>query len=128
MHIDGQLKRKRRLSMTSLIDVIFLLLLFFMLSSTFTRFAEIDIAAGRGGQTPTAAAPDVFIRLDGERGWKVNGAAMPTDVAITELRRLEGDGAKSALVIVRENVSSQMLVEALEKIAGEVNLKISVAG
>ena len=32
--------------MTSLIDVIFLLLLFFMLSSTFSRFAEVEISAG----------------------------------------------------------------------------------
>lgn len=129
MHIDTRIKRKRRLSMTSLIDVIFLLLLFFMLSSTFTRFAEIDIAAGRGGQAPTnAVAPDVFVRLDGERGWKINGAAMSADLAIEELQRLEGDGAKSALVVVRDNVSSQMLVEALERIAGKVKLKISVAG
>lgn len=38
-------KRKRRhLSMTSLIDVIFLLLLFFMLASTFTRFSELEIS------------------------------------------------------------------------------------
>ena len=32
--------RRRRLPLTPLIDVIFLLLLFFMLSSTFTRFSD----------------------------------------------------------------------------------------
>ena len=42
-------RRRRKLSMTSLIDVIFLLLLFFMLTSTFTRFAELDLAAASGG-------------------------------------------------------------------------------
>jgi biopolymer transport protein ExbD len=35
--------------MTSLIDVIFLLLLFFMLSSTFSRFGEVELTAAAGG-------------------------------------------------------------------------------
>ncbi|MEM8921756.1 MAG: biopolymer transporter ExbD, partial [Pseudomonadota bacterium] len=40
-----RVRRRGRSSITSLIDVIFLLLLFFMLASTFTRFSEVDIAA-----------------------------------------------------------------------------------
>ena len=38
-------RRSGRLSMTSLIDVIFLLLLFFMLTSTFSKFSEVELAA-----------------------------------------------------------------------------------
>ncbi|WP_367714863.1 biopolymer transporter ExbD [Nitratireductor sp. GISD-1A_MAKvit] len=41
-------RRRKPLSLTSLIDVIFLLLLFFMLSSTFTRFASVEISGGAG--------------------------------------------------------------------------------
>ena len=47
-------RRRRRLSMTSLIDVIFLLLLFFMLTSTFTRFSEVELTAAGSG-TPRVA-------------------------------------------------------------------------
>lgn len=129
MHIETRHNRRRRLSMTSLIDVIFLLLLFFMLSSTFTRFAEVEIAAGRGGESaPTSGLPDVFIRLDGVAGWKINGAPMPVENALGVLRRLEAGGARTALVIVRENLTSQDLVEALEQIGRTVTLKVSVAG
>ena len=39
-----RVQQRRRASITSLIDVIFLLLLFFMLASTFSKFSEIDIA------------------------------------------------------------------------------------
>jgi len=129
MRIEAAGRRRRRLSMTSLIDVIFLLLLFFMLSSTFTRFAEVDIVAGRAGESVAAARlPDVFIRLDGEDGWKVNGARMSVESALDELGRLQTGGARTALVVVREDVTSQMLVDALERISGRVDLQLSVAG
>src|SRR6056297_2844310 len=55
-------RRRRRLSMTSLIDVIFLLLLFFMLSSTFTRFAEVELAAAGEGGAASENRP-VFLSL-----------------------------------------------------------------
>ena len=129
MRIEAAGRCRRLLSMTSLIDVIFLLLLFFMLSSTFTRFAEVDIVAGRAGESVAAAQlPDVFIRLDGEDGWKVNGAQMSVDSALETLSRLQADGARTALIVVRENVTSQMLVDALERIGGRVDLRLSVAG
>jgi biopolymer transport protein ExbD len=43
-------------TLTPLIDVIFLLLLFFMLSSTFTRFAEVPLTNAGGGVADRAAA------------------------------------------------------------------------
>ena len=49
--------------MTSLIDVIFLLLLFFMLSSTFSRFAEVEISAAAGGAAAPSDTPPAFLRL-----------------------------------------------------------------
>ncbi len=129
MRIDGTLRRRRRLSLTSLIDVIFLLLLFFMLSSTFTRFAEVDISTGRAGEpTGVQALPDVFIRLGAQDSWKINGAELPTDLAMAELVRLEENGAKTLILTVRPDVSSQALVDALERIKKSSKLKVSVAG
>ncbi|MCY6379683.1 biopolymer transporter ExbD [Hoeflea prorocentri] len=129
MRIDRAIKRRKKLSLTSLIDVIFLLLLFFMLSSTFTRFAEVDIVAGRAG-TPVATtkAPDIFIRLEAGDDWKINGAALDIDAAMIELQRLEDLGASTAVVVVRPQVSSQELVDALERISKSANLKVAVAG
>ncbi|MBW8639300.1 biopolymer transporter ExbD [Hoeflea sp. WL0058] len=121
--------KRRRLSLTSLIDVIFLLLLFFMLSSTFTRFSEVDIVAGRAGkQASVSKMPDVFIRLGKDNSWKVNGAELPQEAAVTELQRLEQAGAKTAVIVVREDVTSQALVDALELLANNSKLNISVAG
>ena len=72
MRIEAALRRRRPLSLTSLIDVIFLLLLFFMLSSTFTRFASVEITGGPASATASSTPPDVMIRLE-EGQWTVNG-------------------------------------------------------
>ena len=45
--------RRRAISLTPLIDVVFILLLFFMLSSTFTQWRQLDLAVpGTGAATP----------------------------------------------------------------------------
>ncbi|MFN3722119.1 MAG: biopolymer transporter ExbD [Paracoccaceae bacterium] len=54
--------RRRALSMTSLIDVIFLLLLFFMLSSTFTRYGDLPLSTATGGTGISTEAP-AFLRV-----------------------------------------------------------------
>lgn len=127
MRIEQAVKRRRPLSLTSLIDVIFLLLLFFMLSSTFTRFAEVEITGGRAATASAAERPDVLIRLSAE-GWQVNGATFTEDDAMPELARLHEAGAESAVVLVRgADVTSQMLVGAVERIRRETELTLSVA-
>lgn len=53
---------RKRTSITSLIDVIFLLLLFFMLASTFTKFSEIEISSG--SQSTSSVQNEDIIRLN----------------------------------------------------------------
>jgi biopolymer transport protein ExbD len=126
MRVNAATTRARRLSLTSLIDVIFLLLLFFMLSSTFTRFAEVEIS---GGQATSGASgtPDVLVRL-GDDGWSVNGAALADTAGVAaEVARLQAAGAESAVLIVRGEASSQDLVSAVEAIGQQSTIALSVA-
>lgn len=126
MRVEFAVRRRRRLSLTPLIDVIFLLLLFFMLSSTFTRFAEVEIVAGRSGSASAAPRPDILIRLSAD-GWTVNGMALPIAQAVAELDRLAEAGASSAVLLVRGEVTSQSLVSAVERIRRETALTLTVA-
>lgn len=100
--------RKRRLSLTSLIDVIFLLLLFFMLSSTFTRFGDLPFIAATGGATQ-AGAPPAFLRISADaitlNVAEVSLAALPDAIAAL-------DGAL-VLVAPSEAVTAQRLVDVL---------------
>jgi biopolymer transport protein ExbD len=124
MRIEASRRRRRPLSLTSLIDVIFLLLLFFMLSSTFTRFGEVAITGG-GASAPAGEPPDVLIRLTADQ-WSVNGRSFGKVDALLELVRLEQSGAKAAVLMVRGAVSSQQLVAAIEQIRRETGIALSV--
>ena len=124
MRIEATLRRRRPVSLTSLIDVIFLLLLFFMLSSTFTRFGEVAIT-GRRATASAGDAPDVMIRLS-DGGWSVNGRSFDEAAAVVELGRLKAAGARTAVIMVRGDVNSQQLVSALEMIGRASGLSLGV--
>ena len=112
--------------MTSLIDVIFLLLLFFMLSSTFARFAEIEVSGGVASSTAAGERPDVLLRYDGVE-WRVNGLAIADDELEGELARLSDAGAETAVLLVRGEMTSQDLISAVERIGAGTPLRLTVA-
>ena len=116
--------------MTSLIDVIFLLLLFFMLSSTFSRFAEVELAAATGGRTsaPSDTKP-TFLRL-GEDEVSLNGqsytlADLPE--AFADLRQEDTD-ALPVLISLQDEVTSQRLTDLLVALRPVQGLRVTVLG
>ncbi len=114
--------------MTSLIDVIFLLLLFFMLSSTFSRFSEVEIsAAGSGGATESEAQMS-FLQL-GENSLRMNGE----DIDLTNLSQEFSEIAPDAetlrvIVSLRDEVTAQRLTDVLVVLRGIDRLNINVLG
>ncbi len=126
MRIEPVAARRRALSLTSLIDVIFLLLLFFMLSSTFTRFAEVTVSGGRASAAAPGHRPDILIQADG-LAWRINGLDVGEEDLTRELSRLEVLGAASAVILLRGDMTSQTLVGVLERIAAGTDLAVTVA-
>ena len=108
----GSSKRKRVLSLTSLIDVIFLLLLFFMLSSTFSNYADIDLAVATSG-TATSDETPVLLKLTHDR-LRLNGK----DIKLSELTQAISPFAQDhtkrlVLVSLGPKVNAQQLVDLL---------------
>lgn len=121
--------RRRALSMTSLIDVIFLLLLFFMLSSTFTRFAEIELAAagaGGGGQEGAQGRP-VFLTL-GPDSLRLNGTPQPLDKlkAASFAEFAQGTTSIPVLVSLQGEVTAQRLADLLVVLRQLPRLRVTV--
>lgn len=125
MALRKQASRRRPLSLTSLIDVIFLLLLFFMLSSTFTRFAEIPVSAALAGAgAPTSAEPPLFLRLS-EDDVLLNGQT----VALSEIAAaVQGfdDGVDLLLISLTETVTTQRLTDLLVRLPASEDLTVLV--
>ncbi len=110
--------------MTPLIDVIFLLLLFFMLTSTFTRFSEIQLSAAGAGAGVASEAPPLFVWL-GVEGVSLNG----TTLELPALRAAVTDqieGPTTLLVSADDGVTSQRLVDLLVALGLRSDLAITV--
>ncbi|MEM8848828.1 MAG: biopolymer transporter ExbD [Pseudomonadota bacterium] len=111
--------RRRALSLTPLVDVIFLLLLFFMLTSTFSRYGEIEISAAAGGGSGEALTDAAFLQLGPERILLAG-----REVALEELPgRLED---RRALIALRDGVDAQRLVDVLGVLRDVPGLNLTV--
>ncbi|MBC9245984.1 biopolymer transporter ExbD [Paracoccus sp. 11-3] len=120
-----KLRRRRSLSLTSLIDVIFLLLLFFMLSSTFSRFAEVEFAsASAGGAASTA--PPVFLSL-AAGSLRLNGAEAAMDsLSDTLTQHRTGDDPLRVVVAAQADVTAQQLTDLLVVLRAIPNISVTV--
>jgi biopolymer transport protein ExbD len=117
--------RRRPLSLTSLIDVIFLLLLFFMLTTTFTRTAELPLVAAGSGTGSLQTAP-VFLRLAPE-DLTVNGQPVPLEDALDRIAAL-GPDTPRVLVSLAPGVSAQRLADLLALLRRQPGLAVQVLG
>lgn len=109
--------------MTSLIDVIFLLLLFFMLSSTFSKFAEVPLPVGTAGSAEAAPKPPMFLRISPET-ITLNGRLVEIDDLNTAPALQEEE--TRLLVALAPDVSSQRLTDVLVALRGLPDISLNV--
>ena len=127
MPVDRSVRRPRRITLTPLIDIIFLLLLFFMLSSTFTRFAELPLMNAGAGATG-GGPPPVFLRLRVDT-LHLNGDGLSLDALPAALAAFapEGDADTVTLLVTLDaEVTSQDLIDLLVLLQGKTWLAVSV--
>ena len=113
MRLANPSRPKRAISLTPLIDVVFLLLVFFMLASTFLKFGTVKLETAGAGTETIAPADIVLIHVAGEGRLTVNG--VPTDAAgiVDLINARVAEGAKSAALVSREEATVSDLVSAL---------------
>ncbi|MDJ0932743.1 biopolymer transporter ExbD [Breoghania sp.] len=118
--IDKRPARRRPIELTSLIDVIFLLLLFFMLASTFSHYQALPLSGG--GETAnaaTAAVRPALLRVHGEGRMDLNAQPVSADDLTARLEKLKQNEIERVAISsggkanVRDVVSA---MDAVEKI------------
>lgn len=63
MHIDRAVRKTRSVPLTPLIDVVFLLLVFFMLSTSFVRTRSLELMLPQGEQVDTAVNEGKLLQI-----------------------------------------------------------------
>jgi biopolymer transport protein ExbD len=115
---------RRKLSMTSLIDVIFLLLLFFMLTSTFSKFSEVELSAAGSRAAAPSDRPPLFMQLSSD-ALRLNGT--PLTLATLGTSRLsKAEPETTLLVSLYGAVTAQRLTDLLVALRGFSSLNVTV--
>ncbi|MEM7291024.1 MAG: biopolymer transporter ExbD [Pseudomonadota bacterium] len=115
MQIETISRPRRYPSLTSLIDVIFLLLLFFMLSSTFSKYSEVELSSAKSGPGNGVEKPALFIQLSKDE-WRINGQRFAKSEVAQFLAEFDKDDDAQAVLRVSEDASAQDLVDAVNQL------------
>ncbi|MBS0002549.1 MAG: biopolymer transporter ExbD [Thioalkalivibrio sp.] len=121
-------RRRASIGLTPLIDVVFILLVFFMLASSFVDWRAIELAAPSAGTSGTGGSVEgallVEVRADGLR---FAGEALPlSTIAERVAARLAAAPDTVVLVKPAPGVTLQSSVTVLDRLAetGAVNLSL----
>jgi biopolymer transport protein ExbD len=137
MLISAPVARRRRIPLTPLIDVIFILIMFFLLSSTFGVWRPLSVSLQRPapvvstGQETPRSGPAVFIVVrpglqDGRAELTVNGVEMDFEDLAAELDRLAALGAEDALLVPDRGTDFQRVVTILDEARGSRLNRVSL--
>ncbi|MBU3030011.1 ExbD/TolR family protein [Paracoccus marinaquae] len=109
----GPRRHPRRMSLTPMIDVVFLLLIFFMLSSRFGIDAVLPIAGGSEGTGSEWQGAPRLVDIAAD-GLMLNGAAVEEEALADALTPLMPPEGGAVVLRPREGADLQRLVEVMD--------------
>ena len=127
MRLDAPQRKRSVVGLTSLIDVIFLLLLFFMLSSTFSHFSQLDLGVAGTGSGSGGERPKLIISLSEQGAIRLNGRNAERVGLDQALKPFLDEGVETAVVVPKGDVALQELVSLLEDLKQSKLKSVSLA-
>jgi biopolymer transport protein ExbD len=129
--------KKKRIPLTPLIDVIFILVMFFLLSSTFGIWRPLEVSLGGDGGPPAGdqatiqKIPAVLIMVrkglgPGTMRLSVNGQDLDLLALADELDRLAARGAEDAILVPVGGTEFQQVVRILDMARSSKIKKVSL--
>lgn len=114
MLLSDRTPTRRTVSLTPLIDVVFLLLVFFMLASTFMKFTSIPVTTVGGGPAATQpAARDIALIHVSATAMTVNATPVASADLENHLARLQATGLAHAVIALRPGATVADLTRTL---------------
>lgn len=113
--VFGTPRAKKRISLAPMIDVVFLLLVFFMLASQFGRDQVVPLATGGAGNV--YQGPPRLVRVTAEGLW-LNGLPVAADGLAERLQSLTSDMSDAIVLQPDASASLQHLMDAAGLLTG----------
>jgi biopolymer transport protein ExbD len=122
------LTRKSLVNLTPLIDVVFILLIFFMLASNFIKWHSLELSVSEPDEIVLDHQVLSVIHIDKNGNFALNSTVLPLDEIIGKVRQRILSNPDHPVVIQPEKGSPlQLLVDALEKLKITSGSNISLA-
>ena len=118
------MRRRATISLTPLIDVVFILLVFFMLATSFTNWRTLELGVTKtGGRNEMKGTILVELRKDGLR---LSGRTVSNDTLIDKLAsQFKTDPDQAVLIKPEAGVVLQQAVDLAEQISAAGGRKVS---
>ncbi len=128
MRIEAPPRRRRLVSLTPLIDVVFILLIFFMLASSYVEWQAFSVAAPAEGTASAEADEDPLRVVVEAEAYRIGGERVAPGALRARLERIAGQRPERAVQIApAEGVAVRPVVEALDAAAAAGMSNVSVA-
>ena len=129
MDFSGRSKSKVELNVAPLIDIVFLLLVFFMLASTFIRPESINLAIRAPSGVGEQSEQPILVHIGANGAIRLNGLVLTIQDLKQELlaRSSLPQNNRTITVQTQDDVSVQFLVKVMDEIneAGYSDIAIS---
>jgi biopolymer transport protein ExbD len=114
MNLKGRNKVRTDFSMASMTDIVFLLLIFFMLTSTLVTSSALDLVLPKS-KAQSVKKQDVSVSIDAELNFELNGAEVSEDELEPRLLALVG-GNPDAVILLQadESVPTGVTVKVMD--------------
>jgi biopolymer transport protein ExbD len=116
------------IDISPLIDMVFILLIFFMVSTTFQKDMKVDLERPGAGSAVNASTKSVRIFIDRNGDVFMDGNPVRTWVIQSRLREQFKSGAsKSVLVVTDRRIASEKLIEVVDqcRLAGAADVGVA---
>jgi biopolymer transport protein ExbD len=120
-------KNKQLISLTPLIDVVFILLLFFMLSSTFNKTKQIELtASATGGVQSTSVSQRILLHDNNSLTINDTVYSLQSNELVKKLAAF-AEANDTVVLAATAQVSIQQLIAVIDQIKSHDIQKLSVA-
>ena len=116
------------IDISPLIDMVFILLIFFMVSTTFVKDMKLDLERPSASSSSRASTKAIRIYVDSDAVIYMDGNPVKAYMLQSRVReQIQGGKSDSILVIVDSNVPSEKLIEVVDqcRLAGAADVGVA---
>lgn len=128
MRLRARPEQKSELDISPLIDMVFILLIFFMVSTTFVKDMKIDIERPGAGSAERASSKALRINIDSSANVYIDGNPVRPWMIQGHVRDfLDSAGGGQVLVITDRRVPAERLIEVVDqcRLAGAADVGVA---